>query len=819
MDKDKSELAARAAAKFEVTRRSFIQQAALVTAAGSSGLFPQAGEAATVMNQPSKVQSAAQEAKRREYLEKLLKILPPVPAFNDWLKKTGELPPDFDSLPRDNDLPDPFRFFDGRPVKTQDDWRARRKEIGELYQKYQLGTFPPKPRINRVVLLNETHGKGFVMRNVRLEFGPENKGTLRVRLIMPDGKGPYRVLVCNDLAGWGPAVIRRDYISCGYAGNDFMDDAAPLDKLYPEYTFALLPRRAWVASIVLDYLETLPQVDMKRIGIYGYSRDGKVASIAAAFDERIAAVIAGSTGVGGVLSWRNAGESRFAESIESDTRMFPTWFRMSLRFFCGREDYLPIDGNLLVAMIAPRSCLIEYGLNDQVSNSYGDERTYDSALEVYKWLGHPERVSILRLPGFHGANNEEEDLDWLDIQLGRSSQVWRNDRLFPWSFHEWRSNTHQTVDLSRYPERGVDDILTAQNGGAISTDAAWQAKAAEIRKSVGWMLGNEPLMLPSGSDESIFFKKFMKRFEAQKEKDVFNPGQVHPRIHAWVIKQGGDAFGWLEPQKSRTASKELNFGFGVKGTLYYPKDTPPGKKLPTAIWLHGLSYPLGYMWVYHFNLHPILALVQAGYAVLAYDQSGFGTRMGETRPFYERYPQWSRMGRLVEDVRMAVEALQKDELVEPEQIHVFGFGLGGMVGLYATALDPRITGLVSICGFTPMRTDTADKGAGGLGRYCFHRGLIPRLGFFVGHEKRIPYDYHDLMGLVAPRPVMVVQPQLDRDAVPADVRTSVEQASKVYKLHGAADNLNLWEPWDYSRLPDYMQNKAIKWMAEKLKVS
>ena len=74
---------------------------------------------------------------------------------------------------------------------------------------------------------------------------------------------------------------------------------------------------------------------------------------------------------------------------------------------------------------------------------------------------------------------------------------------------------------------------------------------------------------------------------------------------------------------------------GLAGDLYYPKDTPAGKKLPTVVWLHGYSYPLGYMWVYHSDLHPILALVHAGYAVLAYDQSGFGSRLSETGPFYD----------------------------------------------------------------------------------------------------------------------------------------------------------------------------------------
>ena len=57
------------------------------------------------------------------------------------------------------------------------------------------------------------------------------------------------------------------------------------------------------------------------------------------------------------------------------------------------------------------------------------------------------------------------------------------------------------------------------------------------------------------------------------------------------------------------------------------------------------------------DLHPILALVKAGYAVLAFDQSGFGSRMSETGPFYDRYPNWSHMGRMVEDARAAAHLL------------------------------------------------------------------------------------------------------------------------------------------------------------------
>src|ERR1051325_514348 len=51
-------------------------------------------------------------AERREYLEKLQQILPEVPSFQAWLEKTGEVPPDFDSFPRVNELPDPLHFLD-----------------------------------------------------------------------------------------------------------------------------------------------------------------------------------------------------------------------------------------------------------------------------------------------------------------------------------------------------------------------------------------------------------------------------------------------------------------------------------------------------------------------------------------------------------------------------------------------------------------------------------------------------------------------------------------------------------------------------------
>jgi hypothetical protein len=115
-----------------------------------------------------------------------------------------------------------------------------------------------------------------------------------------------------------------------------------------------------------------------------------------------------------------------------------------------------------------------------------------------------------------------------------------------------------------------------------------------------------------------------------------------------------------------------------------------------------------------------------------------------------------------------------------------------------------------------MRTDTADRGTGGVARYSQERGLIPRLGFFAGKEDRIPYDFDELLGTIAPRPALVIQPQFDRDATPADVHAAVDQAKKVYALYGATGKLALQEPWDYNRLPDKTQDGIIEWMKANL---
>lgn len=190
---------------------------------------------------------------------------------------------------------------------------------------------------------------------------------------------------------------------------------------------------------------------------------------------------------------------------------------------------------------------------------------------------------------------------------------------------------------------------------------------------------------------------------------------------------------------------------------------------------------------------------------------GFGNRIEEGTRFYDRYPHWSKMGKMVADVKGAVDALTHLNFVDSTKIVVGGYSLGATVSIYAAALDERISGLVSLSGFTPMRSATTNKGIEGVKAFSHLHGLIPRLGFFVGHENRIPYDYQDILGSIAPRPVLLIAPTLDQTAHLEEVKTTVAEARKVYKLLGVPDQLTLNTPDDFNRFSDEMKEIIYGW--------
>ena len=134
----------------------------------------------------------------------------------------------------------------------------------------------------------------------------------------------------------------------------------------------------WGASRALDYLETRREVDAKHVGIEGVSRWGKAALVTAAFDQRFATVLIGSSGEGGVKPHRR----NFGEAVESLTGSGEYHWMAGNFLKYGTEEGrlgrktaadLPVDSHELLALVAPRLAFVSYGVPEKGDAKWLDQ--------------------------------------------------------------------------------------------------------------------------------------------------------------------------------------------------------------------------------------------------------------------------------------------------------------------------------------------------------------------------------------------------------------------------------------------------------------
>ena len=751
--------------------------------------------------------STAATERRRNYLKEIQQILPHSTGsqltgrinahdkdWESWLQRTGELPPDFEAMPSIAALPDPLLLREnGRtaPITSLEQWRRQRVWIRSQFERWVFGKMPPAPDNLRATVTATRREEGVTVREVRLEFGPEHKASLRLQLFIPDGTGPFPVFLTDQprAHGWIYTAVRRGYVACFYYATDpkygFPDDSDAFIDVYPEYDFSCLARWAWAGMRAVDYLYTLPEVDKRQIGITGHSRNGKQALLAAAFDERIGAVVASSGNTGECLPWRYTPDAFETGSIQGITGgpQNTHWFHPRLRFFAGREQKLPVDQNMLLAMVAPRGLMMYSGYAEHEGNPVGFEHAYRSAQSVYRLYGHDENIWLHLRAGEHEttAADIENFMNFFDTVFGRKtfpkSEVWTHD----YTFEKWKKLSADPVDPLQCAERQAGDFVPP---GADQ----WEGRKAAIRRDIRWALGEEPAGLPF---EPLPHFSDLARTTDNWLALLFQRPLKRPNMGAAIVP----------------------FGDGLKSDLYFPADSggkPRTGKFPLVIWLHAYAYHTGYS---RYAAAPFQSLTQRGYAVLAFDQLGFGTRVLDAKEFYREYPKWSLMGKMVADTRAAISAASALDIVDPARIYVVGFGLGAKVGLLVAALDDRVKALASVCGFDALRLASAEKGTEGIRHYSHVHGLMPKLGYFAGHESRLPFDYDEVLALIAPRPVLVVAPTLDRYAPVGDVRREIEASRKIYELLGKGHVLQLETPLDFNRFPRQRQEQVFDWIA------
>lgn len=253
--------------------------------------------------------------------------------------------------------------------------------------------------------------------------------------------------------------------------------------------------------------------------------------------------------------------------------------------------------------------------------------------------------------------------------------------------------------------------------------------------------------------------------------------------------------------------------------LLVPKAALEGKQpTPAVLCLHGTDNVVGHGTVVGLGTRPnrqyAQELAERGYVTLAPNYPHLA----------KYYPDLKELGwesgtlKAVWDNMRGLDLLESLPYVRKGEFAVIGHSLGGHNSVYTAVFDERIKAVVSSCGLDSF----LDYYGGVESHWEPEKGwtqtrYMPRLREFKGRLKDIPFDFHELIGALAPRRVLIIAPLHDSNFKADSVDRVAAAALPVFKLYGVPERLRVEHP-DYAHdfLPE-MRQAAYKFIDETLR--
>jgi dienelactone hydrolase len=146
-----------------------------------------------------------------------------------------------------------------------------------------------------------------------------------------------------------------------------------------------------------------------------------------------------------------------------------------------------------------------------------------------------------------------------------------------------------------------------------------------------------------------------------------------------------------------------------------------------------------------------------------------------------------------------------------------GHSLGGHNSIYTAVFDERITAIVSSCGFDSYLDYYADRPQmWRAGQGWTQDRYMPRLADYAERKAEIPFDFHELVGALAPRAFLAIAPTGDTNFKWQSVARIVAAARPVYALYGVPEKLDVVHPDCAHDFPTEMREKAYRWLETQL---
>lgn len=305
----------------------------------------------------------------------------------------------------------------------------------------------------------------------------------------------------------------------------------------------------------------------------------------------------------------------------------------------------------------------------------------------------------------------------------------------------------------------------------VKTTADWQKRRAEI------LAGMQQVMGPLPGKE----KRCPLAVKIEEETDC---GKYTRQLITYSSEPGSRVPAYLLIPKSALKQKQ-----SVPAVLcLHPTDNTIGHKV--VVGLGGRA-----------NRQYAQELAERGYVTLApsYPQ------LANYQPKLDKLGYKSGTMKAVWDNMRGIDLLMSLPYVKQDGVGAIGHSLGGHNSVYTAVFDERVKAVASSCGLDSY----LDYKDGNIKGWTSSR-YMPKLLDYKDNLKAIPFDFHEMIGALAPRHCFISAPLHDSNFKWKSVDRIEQAASQVYKLYEHPNRLTVAHPDCDHDFPDAQRETAYK---------
>ncbi len=300
---------------------------------------------------------------------------------------------------RNKNVIDTDTHFQARRYATLEEWQARRERLrGQILFAAGLLPMPEKIPLNPQIF-GRLERKGYTIEKVYLEtlpgfylggnlYRPAGRGGRFPAILKPHGHWTYGRLENQPLGSsqtLAANLARQGYVVFSYDMVGYTDTTQTPHRFSGKreelWAFGPLGLQLWNSIRVIDFLETLPDVDPKRIGATGASGGGTQTFLVSAVDDRIS----------------------FSAPVNMVSAI------MQGGCVCENAPGLRVGTfNVeIAAMMAPRPMLLVAATGDWTKNV--PEEEFPAIRNIYALYGKSDNVAAVRFDAPHNYNRDSRE--------------------------------------------------------------------------------------------------------------------------------------------------------------------------------------------------------------------------------------------------------------------------------------------------------------------------------------------------------------------------------------------------------------------------